>query len=57
MGLMDRSNVHYLKTIRMGLLRLGYQIRCTCLYACDYGDPQKRPRFFMFITKKSVPMP
>jgi len=57
MGLLDRMNVHYLKIICMGLLRLGYQIRCTSLYACDYGDPQKRPRFFMLIAKNSVPIP
>ena len=43
MGLLDsRSNVQYLKTISMGLIKLGYQIRCTCLRACDYGDPQVR---------------
>lgn len=57
MGLLDRKNVRYLKTISRGLLRLGYQIRCTSLRACDYGDPQKRPRFFMFVAKNSVPMP
>lgn len=43
MGLLDsRSNVQYLKRIAMGLMKLGYQIRCTCLRACDYGDPQVR---------------
>jgi DNA (cytosine-5)-methyltransferase 1 len=56
-GIFDRNNVHYLKNISKGLLQLGYQIRCTCLHACNYGDPQKRPRIFMYIAKKSVPMP
>ena len=56
-GRFDRSHVHYLKNISKGLLQLGYQIRCTCLHACDYGDPQKRPRIVMFIAKKSVPLP
>lgn len=56
-GIFDRNNVSYIKNISKGLLELGYQIRCTCLHACDYGDPQKRPRIVMFIARNSVPMP
>lgn len=36
---------------------MGYQVRCSVLHACDYGDPQKRPRFFMFVAKNNVPIP
>ena len=53
----QRKNVHYLKNITKRLMQLGYQVRCTVLKACDYGDPQKRPRFFMFISKNNIPMP
>lgn len=56
-GLWRRKNVHYLKNIVKELMALGYQVRCTVLHACDYGDAQKRPRFFMYIAKNSVPMP
>ena len=56
-GIWQRKWVHYLKNITKELLRLGYQVRCTVLYACDYGDPQKRPRFFMFVSKNTVPIP
>jgi len=41
----------------MDLFTLGYQVRCTVLKACHYGDPQKRPRFFMFKSKDTVPIP
>ena len=40
-GIFDRNNVAYLKKLSIGLLKLGYQIRCSVLKACDYGDPQK----------------
>lgn len=32
-------------------------MRCTVLHARDYGDPQLRPRFFMFVSKNFVPLP
>jgi len=56
-GIWDRKNVHYLKNIAKELLKLGYQVRSTVLKACDYGDPQKRPRVIMLISKNSVPLP
>lgn len=56
-GIWRKNNVHYLFNIAKEVMKLGYQVRCTVLYACDYGDPQKRPRFFMFIAKNNVPMP
>jgi len=56
-GIYQRKNVHYLKNITKKLMQLGYQVRCTVLKACDYGDPQGRPRFFMFISKNNIPMP
>ena len=56
-GIYQRKNVHYLKNITKRLMQLGYQVRCTVSKACDYGDPQKRPRFFMFISRNNIPMP
>lgn len=56
-GIYQRKNVHYLKNITKRLMQLGYQVRCTVLKACDYGDPQGRPRFFMFISKNNIPLP
>ena len=50
-------SIHYMKNICKKLLELGYQMRVTNLNSCDYGDPQKRPRFFMFISKRNVPLP
>jgi site-specific DNA-cytosine methylase len=37
---------NYLYPILMKLLRLRYQVRQMCLRACDFGDPQIRPRLF-----------
>ena len=56
-GIYQRKNIHYLKNITKKLIQLGYQVRCTVLKACDYGDPQGRPRFFMFISRNNIPMP
>jgi DNA (cytosine-5)-methyltransferase 1 len=57
LGLWDRKNQHYLKNLLVGLLKLGYQVRCTKLRACDYGDPQKRERFFIFAALKAAILP
>ena len=46
-----------MQNITAGLLKLGYQVRCSVLKACDYGDPQGRPRVIMMIAKNNVPMP
>ena len=56
-GIYQRKNIHYLKNITKRLMQLGYQVRCTVLKACDYGDPQGRPRFFVFISRNNLPMP
>jgi len=56
-GIWRRNNMHYLKKIAKEVMKLGYQVRCTVLHARDYGDPQSRPRFFMFASKNSVPLP
>lgn len=57
LGMWRRKHLHYVKNIVKELLKLGYQIRCASLKACDYGDPQKRPRFFIFVSHKSCPPP
>lgn len=56
-GMWKRKHSHYVKNICKRLLRLGYQVRCDVLIAGDYGDPQKRPRFFIFASHKSAPPP
>ncbi|KAL7553175.1 hypothetical protein ACHAWF_017393 [Thalassiosira exigua] len=56
-GIWHRKNIHYLKNIAAGLMKLGYQVRCTELEACDYGDPQKWPRVIMIVSKNAVPIP
>jgi site-specific DNA-cytosine methylase len=56
-GIFSRNNISYLKKLSMGLIRLGYQMRCSILRACDYGDAQIRPRCVMLIAKNGVPIP
>ena len=57
LGMWRLKNIHYMKNIVKELLKLNYQVRCATLKACDFGDAQKRPRFFMFISKNSIPIP
>lgn len=57
LGLWDRKHQHYLKNIIVALLELGYQVRCCKLDACNYGDPQTRPRLFLFASRHNVPLP
>ena len=56
-GIWSRRSCRYLHTITAEIIKLGYQVQCTVLRACDYGDPQSRPRFFMLIAKNNVPLP
>jgi DNA (cytosine-5)-methyltransferase 1 len=56
-GIWSRRSCRYLHTITKEIIKLGYQVQCTVLRACDFGDPQKRPRFFMFIAKNNVALP
>ncbi len=56
-GIWRRKCLHYVMNITKEALKMGYQVRCMKLRAMDYGDPQKRPRIFMFIVKKGYPMP
>jgi DNA (cytosine-5)-methyltransferase 1 len=57
LGMWRREHIYYLKKIAKEMLRLGYQVRCARLRACDYGDPQKRPRLFLFVSHTSAPAP
>jgi DNA (cytosine-5)-methyltransferase 1 len=57
LGLWDRKNRYYLKTLLVDLMKLGYQVRCTKLTALDYGDPQKRERLFIFAAHKAAILP
>ena len=57
LGMWKRKNFSYIQNICRGLVELGYQFRTSVLRACDYGDPQKRTRFFIFATRKSLPHP
>jgi DNA (cytosine-5)-methyltransferase 1 len=56
-GMWRRKHLHYLKNILVELMKLGYQVRCSRLVACDYGDPQARPRIFLFAARHNVPLP
>ena len=56
-GIWRRNTVHYLKNITKSLDKLGYQMKCDVLEACDYGDPQRRPRVIMFISKNGMSIP
>lgn len=56
-GMWRDKNIDYVKQIVSGILKLNYQVRVCSLKACDYGNAQKRPRFFMVISKHSVPLP
>jgi DNA (cytosine-5)-methyltransferase 1 len=44
----SRGRRKYLQKIVKSLVALGYQVRVCILSACDYGDPQKRERVFLF---------
>jgi site-specific DNA-cytosine methylase len=57
LGMWRRKHLHYVKKIAVELLKLGYKVRRSPLWACDYGDPQKRPRFFIFAAKGSAILP
>lgn len=57
LGLWKRKNIQYLKKILSELLKLGYQVRCSCLRACDYGDPQKRPRIIILAARNFALLP
>eukprot|EP00797_Seminavis_robusta_P020738 Sro319_g116290.1 methyltransferase 1 (298) ;mRNA; r:44201-45094 len=56
-GIWRSKNIHYLKNILIKLLRIGYQVRCCKLEACDFGDPQKRPRIFIFAARREAYLP
>jgi DNA (cytosine-5)-methyltransferase 1 len=57
LGMWRRQHIRYLKNIMKEIFRLGYQVRCDVLRACDYGDPQNRQRFFIIATHPSAPPP
>ena len=56
-GMWRRDKIHYLVEILCGLLALGYQVRCTCLNASDYGDAQRRPRIIVFAARECCELP
>jgi DNA (cytosine-5)-methyltransferase 1 len=56
-GMWKRKHQHHLKNILAGLLDLGYQVRLSELIACDYGDPQARPRLFIFCARNFAVLP
>lgn len=56
-GMWRGQHVHYLVQIVSELINIGYQVRCLLLRACDYGDPQTRPRLFVIAVKAHILMP
>lgn len=57
MGMWRRKHAHYLINIIAGVIKAGYQIRCSKLNTADYGDPQSRNRLFMLVSKDGFPLP
>ena len=57
LGMWRRKNVKHLHKIVGRLMGLGYQVRCGCLDAADYGDPQKRERLFLFAADSFADLP
>ena len=54
----SRGRRKYLQKIVGSLLvALGYQVRVCILSACDYGDPQKRERVFLFAALRDWKLP
>ena len=56
-GMWNMKYQHYLKKLLVGLMRLGYQVRCCLLSACDFGDPQTRPRIIVFAALRCAYLP
>ena len=56
-GMWRAKHLHYLKHIQKELLNMGYQFRMDVLRACDFGDPQIRPRLVIIASQKHVPLP
>jgi len=56
-GMWRDKNIRYLVQILGDLVNAGFQVRCCVLKACDYGDPQKRPRIFVFAARPVVVLP
>ena len=47
----------YLKRMLYELAEMKYQFRTMVLRACNYGDPQIRPRFIIFASRYDIPLP
>ncbi|CAB9510756.1 methyltransferase [Seminavis robusta] len=56
-GMWVKKNRHYLLNILRSLMQEGYQVRCCWLKASDYGDPQARPRLFIFAARSFAYLP
>ncbi|KAL3908083.1 MAG: hypothetical protein SGILL_008619 [Bacillariaceae sp.] len=56
-GMWRGKHLHYLTFILKELLRMGYQFRVDVLRACDYGDPQIRPRLIIIASQRHVLLP
>ena len=56
-GMWRRKHLHYLLEIMARLLKLKYQVRLCMLKACNYGDPQKRPRLFILAADEHTRLP
>lgn len=57
-GIWDAKNQPYLRRMVDDLMgRSGYQVRVCMLRACDYGDPQNRPRIFIFCAQQGAYLP
>lgn len=57
LGMWKRKHQHYLRTMLVDLMKLGYQVRCCQLQASEFGDAQDRPRLFIFAAKRCAYLP
>ena len=57
MGLWRRKHLPYLRRILLSLMRMNHQFRVAKLFACDYGDPQRRPRLIIVAAHPDAELP
>ncbi|CAJ1941205.1 unnamed protein product [Cylindrotheca closterium] len=56
-GMLDDDRVHYVQRIAYEFIMNDDQVRVGILDSSEYGDPQKRQRVVMFVSKKGWKLP
>lgn len=55
-GIWCKEYAPYIAAFQNGLLKMGYQFFCSKVDSCDYGSPQRRPRFIIVAAKNCIPL-